>query len=95
MIFIADQPPVQIAPAPIASRNILIWGDGAAQASMIAAFEKKAWTWAKLSLGGRTDAVLLVPPASVSDDEVTQLIAQINAGKFGKLNAGYGQLGNP
>ena len=57
-------------------------------------FERKGWRWASMSLGGQTNALLLIPPATIDDGEMTQIIGDVNAGKFGQLNAGYAQVGS-
>jgi hypothetical protein len=88
-------PPVVIVAAPVSSRDVMVWGDPAAMEAIRKTFEAENWRWAKLLLGGRTDALLLMPPASVSDDEIARLVDDINLGKFGKLSAGYAQIGSP
>jgi len=85
-------PPMVAAPAPIASRNVMVWGDEQAMENMRADFENAGWTWAKLLLGGETEALVLIPPAHVPDAAVVNLINEINSGKHGMLNAGNAQF---
>ena len=88
-------PPAIIAAAPIPSRNILVWGDVKAMEALQSAFTAKGWQWANMLLGGQTPALALIPPANVADAEITQIITDLNNGKFGKLSAGYAQIGLP
>jgi beta-phosphoglucomutase-like phosphatase (HAD superfamily) len=62
---------------------------------MRAKFEANGWRWATMVLGEQTKALTLVPPAKVADQEVCVLVDDINAGKFGKLNAGFATFGAP
>ena len=94
-MIVDTQPPAVIVAAPISSRDVMVWGDQGAMEAMRNGFEAKGWRWAKVLLGGQTDALLLMPPASVSDDEIARLVHDINIGKFGKLNGGYAQIGSP
>lgn len=88
-------PPAMVAAAPIPSRNVLVWGDASAMQTLQSAFAAKGWRWATMQLGGQTPALVLIPPANVADAEITQLITDLNNGKFGKLSAGYAQIGPP
>ncbi len=73
----------------------MVWGDGAAMNSMRKNFERKGWRWVTMVLGEQTPALVLVPPSDLSEAEIAQLINDVNAGKFGKLNAGFAQLDLP
>ncbi|MES2444089.1 MAG: hypothetical protein V4574_14770 [Pseudomonadota bacterium] len=89
MIALPPPVPAIVVAAPIPSRNLMVWGDQAAMDAMQAAFEAKGWTWAQMMLGGQTKALVLIPPASVSDAELEALVTAVNAGKYGKLNGGF------
>jgi hypothetical protein len=58
-------------------------------------FESKGWTWATMLLGEQANALALAPPANVSDAAICALVNEANAGKFGKLHAGFGTFGSP
>jgi hypothetical protein len=73
----------------------MVWGEQEAMAAMQARFEQIGWTWATGMLGSVTPFLVLSPPKSVDDAEITRLIESINAGKFGKLNSGYAQFDLP
>jgi hypothetical protein len=94
-VIAAAPPPALVGQAPIPSRNVMVWGDRAAMDAMQKAFVAKGWRWLTLVLGNVTPALMLIPPATVTDEEITTLVTDVNAGKFGKLNGGYGSLGEP
>jgi hypothetical protein len=73
----------------------MVWGDQTAMGAMRTDFGAKGWTWATALLGQHTQtpAIFLIPPSEVPDDQITNLINEVNAGNFGKLNAGYATLG--
>jgi hypothetical protein len=90
----ADATPSAIyCPAPLPSRDVMVWGDRDAMGKMRTEFEAKGWTWATMLLGEQTQALALTPPDNVSDAVVCALVDDVNAGKFGKLNAGFASFG--
>ena len=94
--MVADITPTQVpAPAPIPSRNVMVWGDQRAMDSLRIEFEAKGWRWAMMMLGEKTPALMLMPPPTTAEKEITEFVTEINAGKFGRLNGGYAQLGAP
>ena len=95
MIVAATPPPSVVASAPIPSRNVMVWGEVAAREALRKAFEAKGWRWATMILGEKTEALLLIPPETVSDEDITQIVSDLNAGKYGKLSGGYAQVGAP
>ncbi|MBU6395840.1 MAG: hypothetical protein KGQ75_14820 [Sphingomonadales bacterium] len=91
-----DAPPAAVTtPAPLPSRNIMIWGSQRAMDALRAAFEGKEWRWAVGSLGGKTPMVVLIPPASIPDAEISQVLTDINAGKFGQISGGFATFDVP
>ena|SRR5688500_17848928 len=95
MIFADVPPPAIHCPAPLPSRKIMAWGDNAAMEAMRAQFEDRGWQWATVLLGEQTEALVLEPPNKLPDQAVCALVNDINAGKFGKLNAGFASFGVP
>jgi hypothetical protein len=95
MIAAVPVPPAIFCPAPLPSRKVMVWGDQAAMEKMRVAFERKGWTWATMVLGGQTNALALGPPDGISDAAICTLVNDVNAGKFGKLNAGFASFGSP
>ncbi len=92
-MIVFEAPPAMVAAAPIPSRNVVVWGDASAMQTLQSAFAAKGWRWATMLLGGQTPALMLIPPANVTEAEITQIIADLNNGKFGKLNGGYAVIG--
>jgi hypothetical protein len=88
-------PPALFCPAPLPSRNVMVWGDQSAMDKMRVAFEAKGWTLATMRLGEQTNAVALAPPDKVDDAVLCALVKDVNGGKFGKLNAGFATFGSP
>jgi hypothetical protein len=79
----------------IEPRTVIVWGDAAALKILRTKMEVRGWTWTTGILGGQTPALFLEPPDGVQAPEVLQLISEINSGRFGKLDAGYGVIGKP
>ena len=95
MIAADVPPPAFVCEAPIPSRNVITWGDDAAMDKLRTGFEEAGWTWATMIIGEKTKALALTPPSGVPDQAVCVLANEINAGKFGKLSAGFGTFGQP
>lgn len=96
MIAVASVPPTAFfCPAPLPSRNVMVWGDDAPMETMRAQFEAKGWQWATMLLGEQTKALVLRPPDDVEDRALCALVNDVNAGKFGKLNGGFANFGVP
>jgi hypothetical protein len=95
MIAPDTAPPAIYCPAPLPSRNIMVWGDQVAMDKMRLAFEAKGWTWATMMLGEQTNALALAPPEKVSDVALCALVNDVNSSKFGKLNAGFASFSSP
>jgi len=73
----------------------MIWGDKNALETIRVDFETRGWAWATLILGEQTPALMLKPPQTFPDDGLLKLINEINAGKFGKVNAGFRMIDFP
>jgi len=73
----------------------MIWGDDAAMEGMRTKFEAKGWRWVTMLLGEQTKALVLGPPDNISDQALCVLVNDVNAGKFGKLKAGFAAFGDP
>jgi hypothetical protein len=86
-------PPAIVQPAE--PRTIIVWGDAAALEALRKGMEGRGWAWMTGILGGKTPALFLTAPESVQSPEILRLINDINGGRFGKLNAGYGIIGKP
>jgi hypothetical protein len=93
MIAPVVTPPAIYCPAPLPSRNVMVWGDDAAMETMRVQFEVQGWKWATVLLGEQTKALVLVGPAGVTDQALCQLVDQVNTGRFGKLSAGFASFG--
>ena len=85
-------PPAFGCEAPIPSRNVITWGDDVAMEKLRIGFEEAGWTWATMIIGEKTKALALTPPSAVPDHTLCVLANEINAGKFGKLSAGFGSF---
>jgi hypothetical protein len=95
MIAADVTPPAFFCPAPLPSRKVMIWGDDKAMEFVRTKFEVNGWQWATMLLGEQTNALVLGPPDSVSDQAICVLVNDINAGKFGKIKAGFATFGSP
>ncbi|HEX8238679.1 MAG TPA: hypothetical protein VF574_02960 [Allosphingosinicella sp.] len=84
-------PPAISVPAEV--RSIVAWGDPAALIALRERMDGRGWHWATGNLGGKTAMLYLDPPQSAGAAEIRRLIDEINAGKYGKINAGYGLVG--
>ena len=88
-------PPAFVCEAPMQSRNVIAWGDDGAMEALKAGFESRGWTWATMLLGEKTQALVLTPPSGFDDKGLCALANEINAGRFGQLNAGFATFGDP
>lgn len=94
--MIADPPPSPPAIVrPAETRTIIVWGDPIALEALRRRMEDRGWVWATGILGEKTPALFLSPPREVQAPDILRLINGINRGNFGRINAGYGLVGNP
>jgi hypothetical protein len=86
-------PPAIVREAEL--RTVIVWGDEAALDGLRRKIERRGWLWATGFLGESNPALFLTPPPAVSRTDILKLVDEINAGAFGKVNAGYGIVGEP
>ena len=89
-MIVAAPPPVQVqADLGVQGAAVGVWGEEAALERLRQRMEGVGWAWVTALLGDVTPALFLWTPAGAPSDARAELIEQINAGSFGKLNAGY------
>ena len=93
MMMLADVPPAIECPAPLPSRMIAVWGDDAALGAFRAPLLAKGWKSADM-IGETGPVVVFGPPNGMADTALCALIADVNLGKYGKLNAALAGGGN-
>jgi hypothetical protein len=71
----------------------MVWGDDSAMEAMRAEFEARGWAWETILLGEQTKGLVLGPPANFDRGALCALVNDVNAGKFGRLNAGFATFG--